>query len=262
VIGLAAGRTNAPEPEPVGPVDEAHYRAALPFVRPQVRALLELLAVTGMRPGEACRIRPCDIDTSAAVWVYRPPHHKTKWRGKDRAVPLGSKARAILKEFTPSDPTDFYFSPARATADQLAERTARRKTPRYPSHMKRNAAKRKTAPERKPGRCYCTHGIEVAVARACDEAFPPPGDLARREGESREAWEKQLNAEQRERLREWRREHRWHPNQIRHLFATTVSRLYDLEAARVLLGHSSADVTLIYAERNLAFAAQVAAEIG
>jgi len=60
VKGLTAGHTTAPEPEPIGPVDEADYRAALPFVRPQARGLLQLLAVTGMRPGEACRIRPCD----------------------------------------------------------------------------------------------------------------------------------------------------------------------------------------------------------
>jgi len=72
VPGLSAGRTNAGEPEPVGPVDEAHYRAVLPLVTDRVRALLEVLEVTGMRPGEACRIRPCDIDTGAAVWCTAP----------------------------------------------------------------------------------------------------------------------------------------------------------------------------------------------
>lgn len=54
----------------------------------------------------------------------------------------------------------------------------------------------------------------------------------------------------------------WHPNQLRHLFATEVRKAHGLEAAQVLLGHSRADVTQVYAERNLALAARVAKEIG
>src|SRR5262249_22751638 len=54
----------------------------------------------------------------------------------------------------------------------------------------------------------------------------------------------------------------WHPNQLRHLFATEVRRAHGLEAAQVLLGHSRADVTQVYAERDLTLATAVAAEIG
>ena len=54
----------------------------------------------------------------------------------------------------------------------------------------------------------------------------------------------------------------WHPNQLRHLFATEVRRVHSLEAAQVLLGHSQADVTQVYAERDFALAAGVAAKIG
>ncbi|MBN9120843.1 MAG: site-specific integrase, partial [Planctomycetes bacterium] len=54
----------------------------------------------------------------------------------------------------------------------------------------------------------------------------------------------------------------WHPNQLRHLFATEVRKEHGLEAAQVLLGHSRADVTQIYAERNEELAASVAAKIG
>jgi integrase len=85
---LTAGRTTAHEPEPIKPVDEDHFRAVLPFLTPTVRALVELLALTGMRPSEACRIRPCDIERNGAVWVYKPPHHKTRHRGKDRNIAL------------------------------------------------------------------------------------------------------------------------------------------------------------------------------
>ena len=54
----------------------------------------------------------------------------------------------------------------------------------------------------------------------------------------------------------------WHPHQLRHTHATEVRRRFGLEAAQVALGHSSADVTQVYAERNLTLAVQVAAQIG
>jgi site-specific recombinase XerC len=54
----------------------------------------------------------------------------------------------------------------------------------------------------------------------------------------------------------------WHPNQLRHSFATRVRKGYGLEAARVLLGHSRADGTQAYAERDQQLAATVAAKIG
>lgn len=37
---------------------------------------------------------------------------------------------------------------------------------------------------------------------------------------------------------------------------------YGLEAAQVALGHERADVTQVYAEKNLALAVKVAAEMG
>lgn len=54
----------------------------------------------------------------------------------------------------------------------------------------------------------------------------------------------------------------WHPNQLRHLFASEVRRLYGLEAAQTLLGHARADVTQIYAERDLNLASEVANKMG
>ena len=42
----------------------------------------------------------------------------------------------------------------------------------------------------------------------------------------------------------------WAPNQLRHLFASEIREKYGLEAAQIMLGHSKADVTQIYAERD------------
>jgi integrase len=55
---------------------------------------------------------------------------------------------------------------------------------------------------------------------------------------------------------------RWFPNQIRHTAATRIRQLYGLEAAQTVLGHTRADVTQIYAEREIARAYTVMAEIG
>lgn len=54
----------------------------------------------------------------------------------------------------------------------------------------------------------------------------------------------------------------WFPLQLRHSRATDVRRQYGLEAAQVTLGHTRADVTQVYAERNLDLAIDVAKKIG
>ena len=54
----------------------------------------------------------------------------------------------------------------------------------------------------------------------------------------------------------------WHPNQLRHSAATEIRKTFGLEAAQVALGHSRADVTQVYAERDMRLAAGIARKIG
>jgi integrase len=262
VTGLQRGRTPAREPEPVGPVDDAIVDATLPFLNRHVRGLVEFQRLTGCRPGEACRVRRRDIDTGGVVWLYRPPHHKTAWRGKARVISIGPKAQALIREFFTTNLDDFLFSPRRAVEELRARRSAERKTPRYPSHLKRNAAKRKPKPRRTPDERYDQRSYFTALIRACDKAFPPPGGLAPRAGESRAKWWARLTDGERQAVKAWRKSHRWHPNHLRHTFATRVRKEHGLEAAQVLLGHSKVDVTQIYAEKNEALAAGIVARIG
>ena len=63
-------------------------------------------------------------------------------------------------------------------------------------------------------------------------------------------------------MKRWRKAHHWHPNRLRHSYATKVRKAHGLEAAQVLLGHSRADVTQVYAARNEELAVSVAAKIG
>ena len=86
--------------------------------------------------------------------------------------------------------------------------------------------------------------------------------MAKRDGESKDRWQKRLTKTQKKELAAWRKAHRWHPHQLRHSYATYVRKEFGLEAAQILLGHSTADVTQIYAERDMSRAATVAAKIG
>ncbi len=59
-----------------------------------------------------------------------------------------------------------------------------------------------------------------------------------------------------------RRISRWHPHQLRHSAATRLRRELGIEAARVVLGHSSAATTEVYAELDRQKAMRAMAEIG
>jgi len=228
VSGLRIGKSAAPESKPVLPVDPATVAATLPHVNRFVRGLIRFQQLTGCRPGEACILRQADIDMAGEVWTYRPPQHKGTWRGKQRAIAVGPQAQSVAREFFTGNPEDYLFSPSRAVAELRAERSAARKTPCYPSHMQRNADKRKAKPKRVPDECYNARSLSVAIARACKMAGIP----------------------------------HWHPNQLRHTHATAVRARFGLEAAQVALGHARADVTQLYAEKNQALAATVAAAMG
>lgn len=262
VGGLQRGRTRARESEPVGPVDDAIVDATLRHLNRHVGGLVQLQRLTGCRPGEVCQIRRCDIEMSGPVWLYTPARHKTAWLGKTRTIAIGPKAQALLRTFFMPDASEYLFSPHRAVEEFRTERSVTRKTPRYPSHMKRNEQKRVSRPKRRPAACYTRLSYLTAVSRACDRAFPPTGELARERGESVAKWRARLTEEQREAVKVWHRDHHWHPNQLRHTHGTRVRREYGLEAAQVVLGHARADVTQVYAEADLTQAIRVAAEIG
>lgn len=94
--GLAKGRTPAPDRRPVGTVEPERIDAVLTLVPDPVPDLIRLQLATGMRPGEACSVRPCDVDRTGDVWRYTPWTHKTEHKGRGRVVAIGPRGRAIL----------------------------------------------------------------------------------------------------------------------------------------------------------------------
>jgi integrase len=248
VRGLEKGRSPARETEPVGPVADEVVEATLPYLLPPVRAMVELQRLTGMRPGEVCAMRACDLDMTGSVWFYRPAHHKTRYRGKERVVAIGPRGQEIIRPFLKLDVQAFLFSPRDALAALRARQRAQRKTRVQPSQQNR----RKRKPRKQPGERYQTMSYSHAVARAIQSA-----NRARACDPC-----KKLKTESRcEACRAGAIPH-WHPHQLRHAHATEVRRQFGLEAAQVSLGHSQAQITEVYAERDLALAAKVAKQIG
>jgi integrase len=260
VEGLRKGRTDAPEGEPVQPVADSVVQAVLPHLPQTVCDMVRFQRATGCRPNEVCILRPCDVDRSDHVWIYRPSEHKTELYGRDRCVFIGPKAQSILAPYLLRSGETFCFSPQESERKRRAERHARRRTPL--SCGNRPGTVRTRNPKRRARDRYDVASYRRAIHRACDLAYPAPEPLGRRPRETRKVWRARLTQEQRKQLAEWQAEHRWSPNQLRHSAATELRRRYGLEAAQVILGHSKADVTQIYAERDLALGVRVAAEVG
>ena len=224
VMGLQKGRTKAREADPVQPVDDETVDAALPHLPVTVADMVRLQRLTGARPQDVCNLRPVDVDRSGDVWLYVPPHHKTEHHGKKRVICIGPRAQEILLPYLLRSPDAFCFSPAESERKRKAELRSNRKTPVQPSQADRS----KRAPKRKPGDQYTTNAYHYAIRRACERAGIEP----------------------------------WSPNRLRHSAGTEIRKRYGLEAAQVILGHASADVTQVYAERDLQKAVEIMREVG
>lgn len=269
VAGLRAGRSEAHESAPVLPVPEEHVAAILDYLSPQVRAMVETQLLSGMRPGEVCQMRTCDIDTTGRLWVYKPATHKTQHHGHQRLIYLGPRAQDVLRTWLKPDLTAYLFTPAEAEAWRREKLRAARKTPLALGNSAGTNRQRK--PRFQPGARYKVGAYHHAIARGCDAAFPLPEHLARQKvktGPRRVRWE--ALAEWRARLgpklweeaQAWRTDHRHHPHQYRHNAATRLRKSHGLEAAQCILGHKSLSVTEIYAEKNVAAAQQIMGEVG
>jgi integrase len=225
VPGLARGRSNAKETNPIQPVSIEHVEAALPYMPTPVRAMVQVQLATGCRPGEAQRMRAMDLTMTGPVWTYRPGSHKNKHRGKERVIYLGPQAQEAIRPFLTTNLEGYLFSPRRYVEELRSRRAAERKSKPTPSQLKR---KRKARPRRQPRERYDRNSYANAVARACRKAGI----------------------------------HEWTPLQLRHTAGTVIRAKYGLEAAKAILGHSRVETSQIYAERDLAKAQQVMEEIG
>jgi integrase len=225
VAGLRAGRSDAVESDPVKPVPAAFVNAIEPHVTRQIWGMIQVQQFAGTRPGEITAMRGCDLNMTGDVWEYVPKSHKTEHHGKARMIFIGPRAQAVLRGFLKTDLQAFLFSPAEARREFDERRKANRKSPMTPSQR---ARKRKADPKKQPGERYTTASYGYAIRKACKLAGVP----------------------------------NWSPNQLRHNAGTEVRRGFGIEAARTVLGHSSAATSEIYAELDYAKARDIMGQIG
>lgn len=227
VEGLKRGRSKANDRPPVKPVPQAHVDAIRPLVGRQVEALIDLQLLTGARAGELVIMRPLDIDTSGNIWIYTPSRHKTEHHGFNRQIYLGPKAQAVVAPFLAGRAVDAYcFSPREAEAERRQKAHEARETPL--SCGNRPGTNRRSRPKKEPGERYTRDSYRRAIQRACDKADVPS----------------------------------WHPHQLRHSCATFLRKEFGLDVARIILGHRSAAITEVYAEKDMQKAFKIMEKVG
>jgi len=243
VEGLRKGRTDAKEKVPVQPVPDEVVDRTIEFLTPVVADMVRFQRLTGCRPAEVCMIRPMDVDRSGEVWRYVPESHKTEHHGKARTIFIGPKAQDVLRAYLLRPEDAHCFSPAESEQKRMEQLHAARRTPLGQGN--RPGSNRKRWPKRKAGDHYDTASYRRAIHRAVDRLNKQLEREAEKAGhEPPEPLE------------------RWSPNQLRHTAGTRVRHKYGLEGAQVLLGHSRADVTQVYAERDMKLGERIAAECG
>ena len=242
VAGLKRGRTRAKESKRVKPVDEQHVYAILAHTTPVVAAMIELQLLTGMRPGEMCLIRPCDLDRTDAVWHYYPEKHKNAYRSIERIVAIGPRGQELLRPFLLRAEDAYCFSPVEAEKQRRQKLTAERQTPlccgnRVGTHRKDDL--KRTTGDQYDSKSY-RRAVQYAIS-ACNKA---------RRAEAKAAGvEPDLVP-------------KWTPYQMRHTIATKVRKEMGYECAGAALGHTNMSATAIYAERNQGLADEAAKRFG
>lgn len=222
VRSLEAGM--APDRSPIQYVDADTVARTLPHLGESIAAMVRVQQLTGMRPGEVCRMRRCDISTSPGqtldcggrsisavyveevlVWFYCPPRHKNSHRGKLRAIPIGPEAQAVLAPWLmATEPDQYVFRPAGGGCCR-------------------------------PGKCYTVEAYARAIHRAIDRA---------------------------NRRAEVRIDH-WQPRQLRKTAAAAIDAACGAGTAGDVLGHSASRRALdFYLGQQLDRAAAAAAAVG
>jgi integrase len=224
IPGLRRGKTEAREAPKVKPVPQAFVDAVMPHVSAPVKAMIQLQEATAMRPGEVVIMRGIDLDMSGRVWVYRPEKHKNEHRDIEREIYLGPKAQAIIRPFLKPDVEAFLFSPREAREERFLLLRSLRKAKVQPSQLNRKMKN----PKKLPGARYTVGSFRRAIKYACATAEVPE----------------------------------WSPNRLRHNAATNLRKEYGIELARIILGHTTAFTTEIYAEADRQQAMEVMAKIG
>lgn len=242
VRGLEADAPGTREGPGAAPVPDWVVDVTLPHLAPPVRALVELLLLTAARPKELRLLRARDLERGGRVelapgywvalgpvWAARLERHKTARHRVRRVILFGPQAQQILAPFLVRDADAYLFSPHEACAARGRVPTGVR---RPGDHYSRCAFERAVK--------YGARRADQAARKAAQEAGPLPEPL----------WAPGAFVPS------------WHPYQCRHAAATRIVAEFGLETARVILGHTSAEMTRRYGVEDLRRAADAQGRAG
>ena len=196
---LTYGRGGLPETTAKEAVPRELVDAALPHLPPTLQAAVELMWWSGLRVGELCNLRMCDLDRSAPVWIYKPASHKGTWKGRDRVIRFGPRCIELLRPLLCADANAHLFQAVQVVKERKEAKRASRKTKVQPSQLARDGRPKQRHADR-----LTASVVRIAIYRACDAA----------------------NVQ------------RWSPHLLRHAAGTRLVREVGDEAARVQLGHA------------------------
>jgi len=235
---LRSGEYGVKDSEDVPPADEQAIADTLPCLNPIVRAIIDLLLLTGARPSEICGLRPCDLNRTgrvqmpkghsaklpAGVWAWKPGEHKTAGIGKHRVILFGPRAQAILQPFLDRPADQYLFRPVEGW--EQGGKPRRRGSQKFRDHYRVDSV------------CQAVGYAILATNR------------------------KRLAAAMRDGKPTMELVPHWTPYQLRHNAASRLLEQFGEDVARAVLGHSSVDMTLRYAVNDVRTAARAMGEAG
>ncbi len=245
---LHIGRTPVPEMKEVPPVELDRVQAVTPFLSPVVRDMISLQLITGMRPGEVCRLRPGDLDRSSDVWEFNVLGHKTAHHGRKRTVYIGPEAQSVLRPYLLRAADQHCFSAAESREWWFQQAEEARVTPASCGNAR--GRKHDRTPSAKNSRLPRTYFDRVVMAgrspAACKKAWPAPKEI-RGDKEAVKAWDRRTSLV---------------AQPVAAYSRDRSAALYGLDAAQVILGHARADITQVYAEVDRQKAIDITRKIG
>ena len=209
----------APENHKRLKVTQEEFQKVLENVNSVVADMLQLIWFTAMRPGEVCKMRPCDIlCDDPECWLYIPGRdispvgeHKTMRFGRTKVIPLTTKSQSVLqKRISDFNSKEYIFKPIDAINEMFEERAKKRQTP--PHYGNSPGTNKKEHPMIRPGDKYTVSALRIACRRGCERAGVEP----------------------------------FKPYDLRRSTATGIRSVLDKEAAKLILGHTKTDTTDIY----------------
>ncbi|MFO0917200.1 MAG: site-specific integrase [Planctomycetaceae bacterium] len=128
VESLEAGDSNAPESRPHSAAPDERIQAIRPCVvvrEPANGDIVDLMLLTGCRPGELIGLKTGQIDRTGEIWRVALAKHKTAHKGKSRTLFFNASAQLILRKYLQADPDARLFPGARGDRIGANRRTSR-----------------------------------------------------------------------------------------------------------------------------------------